>query len=200
MGGKLADKVLGMVRKEGMIHSRELTKAGISRVYLYRLREQKVVRRVARGLYVAQEADPTEHHTLAEACLLHPRGVLCLLSALQFYHLTTQAPFEVWMAIESKAWKPKTKRPAMRFVRFGGRAFTEGVEAHQVEGVKLKVYRPAKTIADCFKYRNKIGLEVALEALRDGKRQRKCTNDELWYYAKICRVAQVMKPYLEAMG
>jgi predicted transcriptional regulator of viral defense system len=141
----------------------------------------------------------TEYQTLVEASKRVPQGVLCLLSALQFYGLTTQAPFEVWMALEQKAWQPQVDRPRMRFVRFSGLAFESGVEEHRIEGVLVKVYCPAKTVADCFKYRNKIGLDIAMEALRDCRSQRKCTNDELWQYAKVCRVAKVMKPYLEAI-
>ena len=127
-------------------------------------------------------------------------GVACsnhagrALSAVQFHELTTQAPFEIWMAIEGKAWHPRSDWPVMRFVRFSGAALTEGIEEHCIEGVTVKVYTPAKTVADRFKYRNKIGLDVALEALRDCRQQRKCSNDDLWRYAEICRVANVMKP------
>jgi predicted transcriptional regulator of viral defense system len=124
--------------------------------------------------------------------------VVCLLSALQFHDLTTQAPFQVWLAIDRKAWLPKEPRLPIRIVRFSGPALEKGIEEHIIEGVSVKVYNPAKTVADCFKYRNKIGLDVALEALRDCRRERKCTNYDLWEYAKICRVANVMKPYLEA--
>jgi len=168
-------------------------------VYLQRLCEQGLLRRVGRGLYLSADAELTEHHTLAEACKRAPPGVICLLSALRFHELTTQAPFEIWMAIDKKAWRPRADWPVMRFVRFSGAALTEGIEEHRIEGVTVKVYAPAKTVADCFKYRNKIGLDVALEALRDCLRQRKCSNDDLWRYAKICRVGNVMKPYVEAV-
>jgi predicted transcriptional regulator of viral defense system len=191
-------EVIKIVEKEGILRPRDLDRYGIPRVYLSRLCERGLLQRVGRGLYVPADAAVTEHHTLAEACKRVPQGVLCLLSALQFHGLTTQAPFEVWMALEQKAWQPLVHRPKIRFVRFSGRSFHDGVEEHQIEGVPAKVYNPAKTVADCFKYRNKIGLDVALEALRDCRGQRKCTNDELWHYAKICRVANVMKPYLEA--
>jgi len=140
-----------------------------------------------------------EHHTLAEACRCVPHGIVCLPSALRFRELTTQAPFEIWMAIEGKAWRPRVDWPVMRFIRFSGAALTEGIGEHRIEGVTVKVYSVAKTVADCFKYRSKIGLDVALEARCDCHRHRKCTNDGLWRFAKICRVANVMKPYLEAM-
>lgn len=191
-------EVIKLVEKEGILRPRDLDQYGIPRVYLSRLCERGLLQRVGRGLYVPADAAVTEHHTLAEACKRVPQGVLCLLSALQFHGLTTQAPFEVWMALEQKAWQPLLDRPKIRFVRFSGHSFHDGVEKRQIEGVTVKVYNPAKTVADCFKYRNKIGLDVALEALRDCRSQRKCTNDGLWQYAKVCRVAKVMKPYLEA--
>lgn len=191
-------EVMNIVKKEGVLRPRDLDSYGIPRVYLSRLCERGLLQRVGRGLYVLADAEVTEHHTLAEACKRVPQGVLCLLSALQFHGLTTQAPFEVWMALEQKAWQPQVDRPRMRFVRFSGAAFESGVEEHQIEGVPVKVYDPAKTVADCFKYRNKIGHDIALEALRDCRSQRKCSNDELWRYAKVCRVSNVMKPYLEA--
>ncbi len=192
-------QVLKIVRKKGMLRSRDLDKYEIPRVYLSRLCERDLLQRVDRGLYVLPESEATEHHTLAEACKRIPNGVLCLLSALRFHQLTTQAPFEIWMALKGPTWQPRIDRPKIRFVRFSGSAFEAGIEQHTIEGVSVKVYNPAKTVADCFKYRNKIGLDVALEALRECRGERKCTNDELWEYAKVCRVARIMRPYMEAM-
>jgi predicted transcriptional regulator of viral defense system len=146
------------------------------------------------------EADITEHHTLVEASKRVPKGIICLLSALQFHGLTTQAPFEVWMAIDNKARQPQVDYPSLRIVRFSGESLKAGIQEEEIEGVSIKIYNPAKTVADCFKYRNKIGLDVAIEALRDCRRQRLCSNDELWKYAKICRVTNIMKPYLEAIA
>jgi predicted transcriptional regulator of viral defense system len=132
-----------------------------------------------------------------------PRGVICLLSALRFHGLTTQTPFEVWVALGHKAHRPSRTRDdhmtPLRIVRFSGEALTKGVEEHKHEGVMVKIYSPAKTVADCFKYRNKIGVDVAIEALRDCWRQRRASADELWGYAKICRVANVMRPYMEVI-
>jgi len=125
--------------------------------------------------------------------------VVCLLSALRFHDLTTQAPFEVWLAIENKALAPRLDYPPLRIVRFSGPALTEGVEEHLVDGVTVRVTGVAKTVADCFKYRNKIGLDVALEALREAWRAKRMTSDDLWYYAKVCRVANVMRPYLDSL-
>ena len=192
------EQVIEVVKEKGVLRPKDLDSYGIPREYLSRLCERGLLQRVGRGLYVLADAEVTEYQTLAEASKRVPQGVLCLLSALQFHGLTTQAPFEVWMALEQKAWQPQVDRPRMRFVRFSGPAFESGVEEHRIKGVPVKVYCPAKTVVDCFKYRNKIGLDVALEALRDCRSQRKCTNDELWQYANVCRVANVMKPYLEA--
>ena len=149
---------------------------------------------------MAADSAATEHHSLAEAAKRVPSGIICLLSALRYHQLTTQAPHEVWMAISRKARRPQVDHPPLRIVRFSGAALEYGVQKKKVEGVPLRVYSPAKTVADCFKYRNKIGLEVALEALRDCYRQRKATMDDLWEAAKVCRVARVMQPYLESIA
>lgn len=145
------------------------------------------------------DAEITVHHGLAQARKAIPKGVICLLSALRFHEIGTQAPHEVWMAIDRRAARPRIKRPRMRIVRFSGKALTEGIEEHRVEGVAVRIYNPAKTVADCFKYRNKIGLDVALEALREVIRGRKCSVDELWQYAKVCRVTNIIRPYMEAI-
>jgi len=192
-------RVLDIVHRAGILRPRDLSAHGIPREYLSRLVDQGLLKRVGRGLYVLPEVDATEHHTLAEAGKRVPHGVVCLLSALQFHGLTTQAPFEVWLAIEAKAWRPRVDYPPLRIVRFSGAAWEAGVAEHLIEGISVKVYDPAKTVADCFKYRNKIGLDVAIEALRDGIRQRKCTHSDLLHYAHVCRVSGVMRPYLEAV-
>ena len=191
-------QILEIVAKAGVLRPRDLDAHGIPRIYLSRLCERGLLDRVGRGLYVLPDADVSEHHTLAEAGKRVPHGVVCLLSALRFHGRTTQSPSEVWLAIGNKAWRPQVDYPPLRFVRFSERTLEAGVEEHSIEGVLVRIYNPAKTVADCFKYRNKIGLDVALEALRDCRRQRRCTNDELWHYAKICRVANVMRPYMEA--
>jgi predicted transcriptional regulator of viral defense system len=131
-----------------------------------------------------------------------PGGVICLLSALRYHDLTTQAPFEVWIAVEHSAYVPRDRGAAvpLRIVYFSGAAFTAGIEKHMINGVQARIYSPAKTVADCFKYRNKIGLDVALEALHETWRERQATMDELWRYAKVCRVANVMRPYLISLS
>jgi predicted transcriptional regulator of viral defense system len=138
-------------------------------------------------------------HLLAAIDTTVPHAVTCLLSALQFHELGTQAPYEIWLAIDRKAWKPVVDWPPLRVVRFSGEALAFGVETHTLEGVSVKITSREKTVADCFKYRNKIGLDVALEALRDYLRSRRRSVDELIRAARVCRVARVMQPYLEAM-
>jgi predicted transcriptional regulator of viral defense system len=155
--------------------------------------------RVERGIYRRTQADVSEYESLLVAGLLVPKGVICLLSALRFHDLTTQNPYEIWMAIEPSAHRPKPQSVSLRLVHFSGESLTEGIETHEITGEKLRVYNPAKTIADCFKFRHKIGLDTALEALREARRKKLFTMEELWHYTKICRVTNVMRPYLEAL-
>ncbi len=192
-------QVLDLVDKRGILRPRDLQAKGLPTDYLWRLHQKGKLAKVGRGMYAIPGVALSEHQTIVEAALRVPHGVICLLSALRFHDLTTQAPFEVWMAIDVKARSPKEEIIPLRIVRFSGRALTEGVESHSIEGVKIKVYNPAKTVADCFKYRNKIGLDVAIEALRDCWRKKLATSDQLWHYAKVCRVANVMRPYLESV-
>jgi predicted transcriptional regulator of viral defense system len=194
------DKVLQLVRKAGVLRPRDLDPYDIPRTYLSRLCTAGKLQRIARGLYVLPDSGVTEHHSLAEACKRVPKGVVCLLSALRFHELTTQAPFEVWLAIGEKAWKPRIDYPPLRIVRFSQATLNAGVEDHQAGGVPIRVFSPAKTVADCFKYRNKIGLDVAIESLRECLRSRRCTVDDLWHYAKICRIQNIMRPYLESLA
>ncbi len=194
------EKIIRLLRRSGVLRSRELAEHDIPRQYLGILQERGMIQRSGRGLYILADANVTEQHSIAEAAKKVPAGVVCLLSALRLHGLTTQAPFEVWMAIDFKAWKPRIDYPPMRIVRFSGKALSEGVQTRKIEGVEVRLYSPARTVADCFKYRNKIGLDVALEALRDCRRKRKATIDEIWSAAKVCRVAKVMQPYMESLA
>ena len=194
------EKILELVRNAGVLRPRDLDPYNIPRTYLSRLCAAGKLQQIGRGLYVLPGNGATEHHSLAEACKRVPKGVVCLLSALSFHELTTQAPFEVWLAIGEKAWRPRLEYPPLRIVHFSKTALNAGVEEHQIEGVNVHVYSSAKTVADCFKYRNKIGLDVAIEALRECRRARHCTMDDLWHYAGICRVRNVMRPYLESLA
>jgi predicted transcriptional regulator of viral defense system len=128
-----------------------------------------------------------------------PRGVICLLAALSFHGIGTQLPSEVWMAIDRRARRPRLRYPPLRIVRFTGGALTKGIESHTIEGQSVRIYGVAKTLADAFKYRNKIGLDVALEALRQAWQEKRFTIDELDRFARICRVERVMRPYVEAL-
>ena len=195
-----AEAVKALARTKGILRPRDLAAKGIPREILRRLCESGELTRTGRGLYVVEMDSITENHTLAEVARLAPRGIVCLLSALRFHELTTQIPGEIWLAIPSNARRPKGGTATIRPVHFSGAALTEGVEEHIIEKAPVHVYSAAKTVADCFKARNKIGLDVALEALRDFWRKRKGTMDELVRFAKICRVARIMQPYLESLA
>jgi predicted transcriptional regulator of viral defense system len=194
------DKVLDLVKKAGVLRPRDLDLHDIPRIYLSRLLTAGKLQRIGRGLYVLPGGKVSEHRSLAEACKRVPKGVVCLLSALRFHELTTQSPFEVWFAIGEKAWRPRLDYPPLRIVRFSSASLVAGVVEHQIDGVRVPVFTPVKTVADCFKYRNKIGLDVAIEALKECLRSQRCTMDELWQYAKVCRVQNVMRPYLESFS
>lgn len=199
MAASSTDRIVDLVRRAGVLRPRDLDAEGIPRVYLRRLHAAGVLDNPGRGLYVLADAQPSEHQSLAQACKRVPHGIVCLLSALQFHGLTTQAPFEVWLAIGESARRPKADYPPLRIVRFSEAALAFGVESSMVDGVQVRVTNPAKTVADCFKYRNKIGLDVALEALRECWRERRATMDELFRAAEVCRVARIIRPYLESL-
>ena len=194
------ERTLKLARRARGVTPRDLADKGIHRQILTRLVAQGEIERVARGVYRLPEQPITENHGLALATAAVPQGVICLLSALQYHGIGTQLPFEVWMALDRRAWRPRLTYPPLRIVRYTGEALSAGVETHRMEGRPVKVYGLAKTVADCFKYRNKIGLDVALEALREARRERKASADDLWRYASINRVANVMRPYLEAIA
>jgi predicted transcriptional regulator of viral defense system len=198
----LTDKArtLRLAGRAGGVTPRDLAERGIHRQVLTRLVAEGGIERVARGVYRLPDRSVTEHHALALVAAAVPHGVVCLLSALQYHGIGTQLPADVWIALDRRAWRPTLAHPPLRIVRFTGKALTAGVEIHSVEGRRVRIYGVAKTIADCFKYRNKIGLDVALEALREAWRTRRFKMDELDRYAAICRVQRVMRPYLEALA
>jgi predicted transcriptional regulator of viral defense system len=195
----LATRVIRLARRQGALRSRDFETLGINREALSRLVEQGVLHRLGRGLYGLPDAKVTEHHTLVEAALRVPAGVVCLLSALRFHKLSTQTPHEVWLGLGRKARKPAVDWPPLRVVRFSGAALTHGVDRHTLEGIGVKITSPAKTVADAFKYRNKIGLDVAIEALTEYRRKRGSV-DTLMKAAAVDRVAVVLRPYLEAIS
>lgn len=192
--------ILDLAAERGLIRPRDLTERGLPTVALTRLMRQGRLQRVGRGLYALPDRPVSEHNALAEVARKHPRDIVCLLSALRFHDLTTQSPFEVWLAIPNKARAPKMHYPPLRIVRFSGEALTVGVENHIIDGVPVRVTSVARTVADCFKFRNKIGLDVALEALQEAWRAKRVSMDELWRYATLCRVANVMRPYMESLS
>lgn len=193
-------RTLRLIRRMGLARPRELAAYGISRAQLSRLVGEGFVVRQARGIYTAAPYAPTAAHTLAQVAKRVPQGIFCLLTALRFHGLTTQAAPEVWIALPEKARRPRLDSPRLRVARFSGPALTEGVEEHQAEGVTLRIYSAAKTVADCFKYRNKIGVDLAVEALRDFTRTHRGGARDLHRYARICRVARVMQPYLDSIA
>jgi predicted transcriptional regulator of viral defense system len=182
-----------------VFRTHELEAQGISRPRIRELASSGLLQKIGRGLYAKPDAAVEENHALAEVGKRVPKGAVCLLSALRFHNLTTQVPREIWVALDRKARHPKVDYLPLRVVWFSGAALQEGQEQHVVEGVPVRIYNPGKTVADCFKYRNKIGLDVALEALREAWRKRSCTMSELTHYARICRVSNVMRPYLESL-
>ncbi len=184
----------------GIARSKHLEEAGVSRTQIRRLVERGVIERVGWGLYRDPAAPRSERSDLAEAARLVPEGIICLLSALRFHGLTTQNPFEVWLAIGRKAWRPTVDHPPLRFVHLSRPSLTEGVEDHSVDGVTVRVYSAAKTVADCFKFRNKLGVDVAVEALRAHREAYPKELEAIWRFAEINRVARVIRPYLEATG
>ena len=178
---------------------RDLDRLNIPRNYLGRLVRAGILERVGRGLYSSSANPPTENRTLVEVCRKVPQAVICLSSALRFHEFTTENPFEVWIALNQGAWTPSFEYPPIRVVRYSSPSLTFGAVEHMIEGVPVKVYSPAKTVADCFKFRSKVGTELAIQALRECFREKKASMDELWEAAKICRVANVMRPYIESL-
>jgi predicted transcriptional regulator of viral defense system len=186
-------------RRSGMMRLAEALRAGVSRGTLERMLEKGTLERLSRGLYRLVDAEPLPNPDLAVVAAKVPDGVICLISALSFHELTTQIPHEVYVAVSRTSEPPRIAHPPIRSFRFSGAAFSEGVEKHRLGPITVRVYSREKTLADCFKYRNRIGLDTCLEAVRFYKRQKKYNVDALLHFAKVCRVAKVMQPYLESI-
>ena len=193
------EQVLALANSTSLLRARDLAALSLPTIILSRLVQDGRLRRLTRGVYARPDRALSEHISLVEVAIRVPKGVICLLSALRIHGLGTQAPHQVWLAIPQNSPTPRVERPSLRAVRMSGAALTEGVESTQIDGMDVPVFSAAKTIADCFKYRNKIGIDVAMEALRDGWAQRKISMDELSHYADIDRVSNVMRPYLESL-
>ena len=193
------EQVLALARRKGLLRPRELEPLGISREYLNKLHNEGLLESAGRGLYRLPNAKPGRYSQLAEVCKRVPKGVVCLISALDFHELTTQIPHQIWLAIPLKDRAPRLDYPPLRIVRSASAPLQFGVEHHKIDKVDVPIYSPAKTVVDCFKFRNQVGLDVALEALRELWQQKDSTIDELWEAAKVCRMTNVMRPYLESL-
>lgn len=189
-----------LLKQKPLLRASDAVAQGYSRKYLAQLAKRGAIKKIARGLYATQARKESGDSGFAEVASKYPNAVICLLSALSIHGLTTQSPHEAWVAVGHKDRAPKMAYPPLRVMRFGGNTLAEGLDTHLIEGVTVQVTSIPKTIADCFKFRNKIGLDVALEALKDAWQKKLVTMDELWRYAQICRVQNVMRPYLEGLA
>jgi predicted transcriptional regulator of viral defense system len=194
-----ADRIEGEVRQRKIVRPKDLSSLAGSRSHLWNLAKSGKIERIGRGLYRDRNSPISDKEVYVELATRVPQGVLCLSSALRFHELTTENPSEIWLAIERGAWTPKINFPPARIAHFSKPAFEFGIETHEVDGVQLRVYSPAKTVADCFKFRSKIGTETAIRALRAAYREKKATMDGLWRAAKVCRVSNVIRPYMESL-
>lgn len=183
----------------GVLKMSEAVQAGIHRKMLYAMRDAGIIEKLDRGLYRLADLPPLGNPDLVSVAMKVPTGVICLISALSFHEITTQIPHEVYIALRRGTESPRLKHPPVRVFRFTGEAFTEGIETPKVDGIQIRIYNPEKTLADCFKYRNKIGLDIAVEALKLYRERKRVKVNEVMRYARICRVEKVMRPYLEAL-
>jgi predicted transcriptional regulator of viral defense system len=194
------DRAAAVFEKHGgMLRTAQTLRAGIHPDTLYSMRDSGVLEIVSRGIYRLAGSPPLGNPDLVTVAMRVPRGVICLISALAFHELTTQIPHEVHVALPRGAEEPRLDHPPIKTYRFNGGAFTKGVETHELDGVRVHIYSPEKTLADCFKFRNKIGLDTVVEAVRLYRERRKVKTDDLIRYASVCRVKKVMRPYLEAI-
>jgi predicted transcriptional regulator of viral defense system len=187
------------LRRGGILRARVALRDGISARALYQMRDTGVVEQLSRGLYRLADLPALSNPDLVTVAAKVPSGVICLVSALAYHEITTQIPHEVHVALPRGAEPPRLQHPPLRAFWFTGKAFTEGIEPHEVDGMRLRVYSPEKTLADCFKYRNKLGLDVFLEALKLYLAQKRPRIDQVTKYAAMCRVERLMRPYLEAL-
>ena len=198
--GNLKEKALKYTKTLGIIRSKDLKNIGAPTYYLNLLEKEGKIQKLGRGLYATNDYEFDEKQSYMEICKHAPNAILCLFSALRFHEMTTQNPSRIWIAIENKDRKPNIEYPPINVIRLSGKAMTEGINIIEHKGVKIKVYCPAKTVADCFKYRNKIGIDAAIEALRDGWRKKLFTLKDLNYYSQICRVQNIIQPYIESLS
>lgn len=193
------DQIIALATSQGLIRTKDIGNAGIPRTYIYRLCRAGILQKIGNGLYALADAKFSEHIALAEVAKRVPQAVVSLLSALNFHQLTPQLPHEVWITVAKGAWKPDIGFPPLSITYVSGPALHFGIQEHIIDGVLVRIYSPAKTIADCFKFRNKIGLRVAIQALKELHRTRLATVDEVFEAAAICRVDKIIRPYVEAI-
>lgn len=191
-------EVLSLARRR-LVRSRELEARGLSRVQLRKLVDQGLLQNTHRGLYTTSDAPIDAHVSLAEVAARSPKAVICLLSALRFHQLTTENPSDVYVMLPVGTQRPRITNPRLEVFWASPVAYGAGIEEHKISGVKVKITSPTKTVVDCFKYRSKVGVNVAVEALRDAWHKKKATADEIWKLAKLCRMNNVMRPYLESV-
>ncbi len=195
-----SSRILSLAQSNGLLRTRDVDVAGVPRSTLAQLVQEGHLQKLGRGLYRLPDRESSTHESLAEVAAKSSQGVICLISALRFHELTTQQSSDVWLAIPHKTHPPKMQYPPLRIVHMSGDAISMGIETVSVSGASVRIFSVSKTIADCFKFRNKIGLDVALEALHEAWHAKRIDMDELWRYAQICRVANVMRPYMESLG
>jgi len=198
--GSRFDRAVGIFKKHGgILRTAQALRAGIHPGTLYTMRDSGALEMVSRGVYRLANSPPLGNPDLVTVATRVPGGVICLISALAFHELTTQIPHEVHVALPRGAEEPRLDHPPIKTYRFTGEAFTKGVEAHKLDGVSVRIYSPEKTLADCFKFRNQVGLDTVIEAVRFYRERRSIKVDDLMRYAGICRVKKIIRPYLEAI-
>ncbi len=194
------DRAISVFREHGgVLRTMEAVRLGVHPRTLYTMRDAGILERLERGLYRLTDLPPLGNPDLVTVSLRVPEGVICLLSALMIHDITTQIPHEVYIALNRGAEPPRLEYPPVRMFWFTGEAFKAGIETHEMDGINVRVYGAAKTVADCFKYRNKLGLDVAIESLKLYLREKRGGPDELIRFARACRVERVIRPYIEAL-
>ena len=193
------EQILKIAEKKGIIQANDIEVLGIARNYLYKLCKEGLLIKVARGMYMLPDAPITENRNLVEIAKRIPNAVVCLISALSFHEITTQIPHEIWIAVPRDTWRPNIDYPPLHYTVLTAAVYDFGIQEVDINGIVIKVYSPAKTVADCFKFRNTVGLDVAIESLKEAWRSHKVSMDELVEAAEINRVSKIMRPYLEAI-
>ena len=193
------EQILKLAKEKGIIQANDLEPLGITRNYLYKLCKEGLIIKTARGMYMLPDAPITENQNFIEIAKKIPNAVVCMISALSFHRITTQIPHEIWIAVPRDTWRPSMDYPPLHYTVLTENVYNFGIQEVNINGTIVKIYNPAKTIADCFKFRNIVGVDVAIEALREVWRSRKATMDELVEAAEVNRVSKIMRPYLEAI-